>query len=318
MNNIKRKVATLVAVMLCVGAQAQQDAGFSMYFFNPLYVNPAYAGTRALLSGVLVHRSQWIGMDGAPTTQSLTLHSAIPGTRVGLGLQIYNDQAGPMHNTGINATYAYHLPVNERTKVSFGITGMVNNISVGWSSINVEHPADPAFTGNAATSWVGDASAGVYLYKTRFYAGVSVNHLMQSKFGMEQEPGADRAKFYRQYNLMAGYVLPLNETIAFMPCVLVKYVNAAPIVREVNGIFVFYDRLYLGAGYRAGKRIQIPGTDHMLIGIAKLDVTPNLHIGYSYDVYLSQTGAYNSGTHEVMLGCDINRKNGKGWDRRYF
>src|ERR1035437_9047098 len=136
MGHFKKIIATIVIVLLSLGAFAQQDAGFSMYFFNPLYFNPGYAGTREVFSGTLVDRNQWIGMSGAPTTQSLTMHSALRNVRLGLGLQVYNDQAGPMRNTGINLTYAYHLPVNEKTKISFGITGMLNNISIGWSSIN--------------------------------------------------------------------------------------------------------------------------------------------------------------------------------------
>jgi len=318
MKHFLRPFATVVIVLCSLLADAQQDAGFSMYFFNPLYINPAYAGSRETLSGTLVTRNQWIGMQGAPSTQSLTIHSALPGVRVGLGLQIYNDQAGPMHNTGISLTYAYHLPVNDKTTLSFGITGMLNNISIGWSSINIEKPADPAFTGNAATSWVGDAGAGMYLYKSRFYLGLSVNHLLQSRFGLTHAPGADLAKFYRQYYLTSGFVVPVSETIDFRPSLLAKYVNAAPAVGEVDGTFIFYQRLFLGAGYRAGKRINMPGADNMLIGIVEFEITRNLRIGYSYDYYLNQTGSYNSGTHEFMLGWDISSNRTKLSSPRFF
>jgi type IX secretion system PorP/SprF family membrane protein len=313
-----KSFATVVIVLCSLLANAQQDAGFSMYFFNPLYVNPGYAGSREALSGTLVARNQWIGMQGAPASQSATVHSALPNARIGLGLQINNDQAGPMHNTGINLTYAYHLPVNYKTTLSFGITGMLNDISVGWPSINIEKSADPAFTGNAATSWVGDASTGIYLYQPRFYLGLSVNHLLQSRFGLTHAPGADLAKFYRQYYLTTGFVLPVNETIDFRPSLLVKYVNAAPAVGELTGSFIFYQRLFLGAGYRAGKRINMPGTDNMLIGIVEFVITPSVRIGYSYDYYLNQAGTYNSGTHEFMLGWDISRDKTKLSSPRFF
>ncbi len=305
MIHFNRPIATIALVFLSIAAYAQQDAGFSMYFFNPLYINPAYAGSREAISGTVVSRNQWSGMQGAPITQSFTLHSALPNVKVGLGLQIYNDQAGPMHNTGVNVTYAYHIPLKDKMTLSFGITGMLNNISVGWSSINIEKPADPAFTGNAAMSWVGDAGAGVYLYKPRFYLGLSVNHLMQSRFGLTHAAGADLAKFYRQYYLTTGFVVPVKETIDFRPSLLLKYVNAAPAVGEIDGTFIFYQRLFVGAGYRAGKRVNMPGTDNMLIGILEFEITHSIRIGYSYDHYLDQTGEYNSGTHEFMLGWDI-------------
>ncbi|MES2701454.1 MAG: type IX secretion system membrane protein PorP/SprF [Bacteroidota bacterium] len=318
MRHLNKLFVTIVVALLSVAANAQQDAGYSMYFFNPLYVNPGYAGSREVLSGAIVSRNQWVGMQGAPNTQSLSVHSAIPNQRIGVGLQVYNDQAGPMRNTGLSLTCAYHLPVNATTKLSFGITGMVNNISVGWASINIDNPADPAFTGNAAMSWVGDAAAGVYLYKPRFYVGFSVNHLLQSRFGLTHAPGANRAKFFRQYYLTAGFVVPVTEKIDFRPSVLIKCVNTAPAVADVNGTFIFYQRLYLGAGYRVGKRINMPGTDNILVGLAQFEITRSVRIGYSYDYYLNQTGNYNSGTHEFMLGWDVSHNRTKLSSPRFF
>lgn len=318
MGHCKITIATIIMALSALSAVAQQDAGFSMYFFNPLYFNPAYAGSREVFSGSIVDRNQWIGMSGAPTTQSLTMHSALPDVRVGLGLQVYNDQAGPMKNTGINLTYAYHIPINETTKLSFGLTGMLNNISIGWSSINIDNKNDPAFTGNAATSWVGDASAGAYLYQQRFYLGFSVNHLLQSRFGTTHAAGADLAKFYRQFYLTSGIVLPINEKVDFKPSLLAKYVSAAPAVGEVDGTFIFLQRLFIGAGYRTDKRVNMQGTDNMLIGIAEFAITSCLRVGYSYDYYLNQTGTYNSGTHEFMLGWDISSTKTKISSPRFF
>lgn len=318
MNQFNKLIATIILGLVSLTTYAQQDAGFSMYFFNPMSVNPAYAGSREALSGTLVARNQWVGMEGAPTTQSLTIHSALTNIKCGLGLQVYNDQAGPMHNTGINLTYAYHLPVGEKTTVSFGLTGMLNNISIGWSSINIEKATDPAFAGNAAMSWAGDAGASIYLYRSRFYFGLSVNHLLQSRFGTTHSAGADLAKFYRQYYLTSGVVIPVNETINFRPSLLVKYVNAAPAIAEIDGTFIFYQRLFVGAGYRAGKRINMPGVDNMLIALAEFEITRSLRIGYSYDYYLNQTGAYNSGTHEFMAGWDISRNKTKLSSPRFF
>lgn len=318
MRDFKTWFVTILFALCSAVVYAQQDAGYSMYFFNPLYVNPAYAGSRELLSGSVVSRNQWIGMQGAPNTQSLSIHSAIPNHRVGLGLQIYNDQIGPMRNTGISLTYAYHIPVNEATKLSFGITGLVNNVSVGWASIHIDNPSDPAFAGNAAMSWVGDAGAGIYLYRPRFYIGFSTNHLLQSRLGLTHAPGADNAKFYRQYYLTSGFVVPINQTVDFRPSMLVKYVNAAPAVADINATFIFYQRLFLGAGYRVGKRINMAGTDNMLVGLVQFEVARSLRIGYSYDYYLNQNGIYNSGTHEFMVGWDISSNKSKLSSPRFF
>lgn len=304
--------------LFSLGAIAQQDAGFSMYFFNPVYINPAYAGSRELISGSLVHRSQWASKPDAPTTQAFSLHSAIPNSKVGLGLQIYNDNIGPMRNTGINLTYAYHLKLSETAKLSLGVTGMINNIKVNWDEINVDDNNDLSFTQNSTSSWVPDANAGIYFYKERFYAGLSANHIMQSKFDLTKAPGADFAKFYRQYYFTSGIVLPLTERIDLRPSILMKYVKSAPLVGEINASFIFNRKLFIGAGFRTSKRVNIDGMDNMLIGVIQLQFTNSLAVGYAYDYYMNRTGSYNSGTHEIMLGWDINCTKTKMSNPRFF
>ena len=309
---------TILLSFLSLVTLAQQDAGFSMYFFNPVYVNPGYAGSRELLSGTLVHRSQWAGMRGAPVTQSLSIHSAIPNTNVGLGFQFYNDKAGPMINTGFNLTYAYHLPVGEESRLAFGLSGMTNNIRIGLDDINIQDDNDPAFNGEIYTNWVYDASTGVYFYQTRFYAGLSVNHLLQSRFGLEDVSDPNLAKFYRQYYLTSGIVFRINEYLDFRPSLLMKYVQSAPLVAEITGSLLIREKIFVGVGYRTSNRINMAGSDNMLVAILELDISNFLRLGYSYDFYLNRTGNYNNGTHEIMLGWDIGRKLTKMSNPRYF
>jgi type IX secretion system PorP/SprF family membrane protein len=309
---------TIFLSLLSLLTLAQQDAGFSMYFFNPVYVNPGYAGSRELFSGSMVHRSQWAGMRGAPVTQSLSMHSAIPNTHVGLGFQFYNDKTGPMDNTGFNLTYAYHLPVGSNSILAFGLSGMTNNIRIGLDEINIEDENDPVFNGETYSSWVYDASTGIYFYKTRFYAGLSVNHLLQSKFGLEDLADLNLAKFYRQYYLTSGIVFKLNEYLDFRPSLLMKYVHSAPLVTEVTGSLLILDKVFVGIGYRTNERVNISGSDNMLVAILEFDITRFLRLGYSYDYYLNRTGNYNNGTHEIMLGWDIGRDLTKKSNPKYF
>jgi type IX secretion system PorP/SprF family membrane protein len=311
-------ITTIVMAFLSLSAYAQQDAAYSMYFFNPVYVNPAYAGSREVLSGSLVNRSQWVSMPGAPTSQSLTIHSALRNSRIGLGFQVNNDKLGPMKNTGITGTVAYHLPITKKAKLSFGMSGSLSNLRINWDQININDNYDPAFINNTSSSWVPDVNAGFYLYKTRFYLGLSANHLLQSKFGLTNAPGANMAKFHRQMYLTSGVVIPVTATVDFRPSILVKYVEAAPAVAEIDGSFIFYKKLFLGAGFRSAKRINMTGTDNMLIGIIQFQFTNFLSAGYSYDYYMNRNGAYNSGTHEIMLGWDISGNKTKMSSPRFF
>jgi type IX secretion system PorP/SprF family membrane protein len=308
----------ICAFILSSMVRAQQDASFSMYFFNPMYINPGYAGSRETFSGTIVNRNQWANMPDAPASQSINIHSAIPFTNVGLGLQVYNDRTGPMRNTGINLTYAYHIPVTKKAKLSLGVTGMLNNLNIKWDRIHVEDPNDLSFTDNPANSWVPDAAFGMYFYQKRFYAGLSSNHLMESKFGFTDVAGSDKARFFRQYVLTTGIVLPINNAFDIRPSILIKHVQAAPTVFDLNATAIFNKRYYVGLGYRYGDRINMNGSDNMLVALVQFEFSNLLRLAYSFDYYLNQTSKYNSGTHEIMLGWDLSPTKTKMSNPRFF
>jgi type IX secretion system PorP/SprF family membrane protein len=308
----------ICTIIISSMVQAQQDASFSMYFFNPMYINPGYAGSRETFSGTIVNRNQWANMPDAPNTQSINLHSAIPFSNVGLGLQVYNDRTGPMRNTGINLTYAYHIPVTKNAKLSLGVTGMLNNLNIKWDRIHVENPNDLSFTDNPENSWVPDAAFGMYYYQKRFYAGLSSNHLMESKFGFTDVAGSDKARFFRQYFLTTGIVLPINTAFDIRPSLLIKHVQASPTVFDLNATAIFNKRYYFGLGYRYGDRINMNGSDNMLVALVQFEFSNLLRLAYSYDYYLNQTGKYNSGTHEIMLGWDLSPTKTKMSNPRFF
>lgn len=307
----RRIIISIIGAMLSVVMYAQQDPNFSMYFFNPMYFNPGYCGSRELFSGTLVHRSQWVKMPGAPVSQSLNMHSRLPETRIGVGASAYNDVAGPMRTTGFGLTFAYHLPLNDVAQLAFGITGSLSNVHIDFDRISYEDQTDPSFVNNADAHWVPDASAGFYLYMPRFYAGLSSTHMIENYFHLTNTDGADFAKFYRQYYLTSGVVVPLGDKVDFRPSILLKYVHAAPLVGEADASFILFRRLFLGAGYRTAKRVETSGTDNVLIGMVEFEITNYLRAGYSYDYYLNRNGTYNSGTHEFMLGWDISGRSGK-------
>lgn len=314
-------IISLLGGLMSLNGFAQQDETFTQYFFNPLFVNPAYAGSRDVLSGTLVHRSQWLGIEGAPTTQALSLHSRLPNTNLGLGLQAYHDVAGPMNNTGFQLIGAYHLPLGERTQLAFGLAGQLDNIRIGFSQISTEEEGDLAFNNNARSAWVPDANFGLYLYQERFYAGVSVRHLVQSRFGLQANDVANNARFSRHYYLTSGIVLPLAENLDIRPSILLRYVEAAPLMGDINASLIFYQRFFIGLGYRGGKRISMPGVDNIFIASAEYDFLNRLRIGYSFDFYANRGGnaIYNRyGTHEIMLGWDLGFTKTKMADVRFF
>lgn len=301
------KISVLCGLVSVV-MQAQQDPNFSIYFFNPMNFNPGYAGSREVYSGSIVHRSQWIEIPGAPVTQSLNFHHRVPDTRIGIGLNAHNDVAGPWRNTGFGLTFAYHIPFSETARLSFGLTGIMNNIHIKFDKIKVEDQTDPSFANNGNSKWVPDASAGLYFYTPNFYLGVSSSHMIENFFHFTRFDGADFSRFYRHYYFTSGGLIPFGEKFGFRPSVLMKYTQAAPFVSEFDGTLVFFQRLFLGAGYRTARRIEMDGTDNVVIGFVEIEITKSLRIGYSFDNYIKRDAAYNSGTHEFLLGWDISGK----------
>lgn len=312
----RRLITTIIGGLLALGAYAQQDAQFSQYFFNPLYVNPGYAGSRDAFSGTVVYRDQWHSLPGSPVTESITLHSPIPHTGVGLGLSIYHDKIGPLVTQGVQLTYAYHIRITQKTKLAIGISGSLNNLRVKWDEIKIDDGSDPSFVDDGS-SLVPDANFGLYLYRSRFYAGASVLHLLQSDFNL-QTTNDDAARYFRQYYLFTGVVLKVSQAVNFKPSLLVKGTAAAPVNFELDGAFIFYNKLFVGAGFRTSKRIDIPGTDNTLIGILEYEILDRFRLGYSYDAFLNRTGDFNSGTHEIMLGWDIGLTKTKMASPRFF
>lgn len=309
--------------MLCgiisVVMRAQQDPNFSIYFFNPINFNPGYVGSREVYSGSLVHRSQWIAIPDAPTTQSLNFHHRVPNSRIGVGLHAHNDMAGPWRNTGFGLTFAYHIPFTKTAHLSFGLTGVMNNVHIKFEKIKIEDQSDPSFANNGNSKWVPDASAGLYFYTPNFYFGLSSTHMIENFFHFTKFDGADFSRFYRHYYLTTGGLIPLGEKFGFRPSALVKYTQAAPLVKEIDGTLVFFHRFFLGAGYRTAERIGEDVSDNIAIAFVEIKITNSLRIGYSFDNYLTRDAVYNSGTHEFLLGWDISgRARSQISSPRYF
>ncbi|HEV7230524.1 MAG TPA: type IX secretion system membrane protein PorP/SprF [Bacteroidia bacterium] len=315
---MKKHILAAFGALLSLGAMAQQDAGFSQYFFNPLYVNPAYAGSREAISGTLVYRNQWTAMDGAPVSQSFNIHGPVPNSKVGLGLQIYNDAAGPVKNTGVSGTYAYHIPIG-KFKLSLGVQGSLNDLRILGDKITIDDKSDQAFTNNTTSYLVPDAGAGIYLYRSRFYAGLSATHLLQPHFGNPDASVNNTARFYRNYYLTSGVVFKLSDMLDLRPSILLKSIETAPMAADLNAALIFNEKFFVGLGYRTSKRINMDGTDNMLVAMLEYECNHRFRIGYSYDYYLNRTGTYNSaGTHEIMLGWDFEVSKTKMMNPRYF
>lgn len=304
-----KKLILILVLFAGLSGYAQQDPLFSQYMFNKLTVNPAYAGSREVFSADMVYRYQWVGLEGSPKTLSLSLHAPLRNDHIGLGGYIYSDQIGPVVDQGALLTYAYRLNLR-RGKLAFGIQAGVKNYSIDWTAIHVEDP-DFSFQGEQKTKITPDANFGIYYYSNRMFAGISSKQLLQNEYGMVT--GSDGKKTYsrlmRHFYAMAGLAIPVSDNLIFRPSALVKYVPDAPWQLDLNASFLVHELIWLGMGYR---------TDGDLVFLTELNIGRKYRLGYSYDVNVKDRINYNSGSHEIRLGLDLDLLKNRMFTPRYF
>jgi type IX secretion system PorP/SprF family membrane protein len=303
------KKIILIALLLSAGtAFAQQDALFSQYMFNKLIINPAYAGSRKVMTFDLVDRYQWAGIEGAPRTLTFSGHSPLRNPHVGLGFYVYSDNVGPSSDQGFMGTYAYRIMMAKGT-LAFGLQVGFSHISIDWYKLKVEDP-DINLQGQGRNKFTPDASFGMFYTTNRFYGGVSSTRLLQNEFGTTLKNGVSTySKLMRHFYAMAGYAFPVSENIVFRPSTLIKYVSDAPVQIDLDASFLFHNIFWIGAGYRSGETVIL---------LTEFNIGQNLRIGYSYDIWLNALMRSITGAHEIHIGYDINLLKGRMYVPRYF
>ncbi|HEX7584122.1 MAG TPA: type IX secretion system membrane protein PorP/SprF [Prolixibacteraceae bacterium] len=304
------RIILIVVPLLFAGKSfAQQDPMYTQYMENMLTINPAYAGSKDLLTMMIVSRNQWVSMPGAPITRTFEMHSPVTGTNTGLGLSVLNDQIGPVKQTGIYFDYSYTLNFSNKQSLALGLKAGVNFFEAGLANLTTNDPNDPVFANDISRKFLPNFGVGAFFHTDRYYLGLSIpklieNDINKSGFSIQNITSEQMHIFF-----IAGYVFDVNRIVKFKPSILTKYVKNTPVSVNLDGTFLFYDRLWLGAMYRVGDSFG---------GLFQIQVTNQLKIGYSYDLPINALGAYNGGTHEIMVTYDFNLGKGKVRSPRYF
>jgi len=271
---------------------AQQDAQFTQYMYNTININPAYAGSRGVMSLFALHRTQWVGLDGAPVTNTVSMNTPLNGSNLGLGVSLINDKIGPTNENAISADLSYTIPTSETWKFSFGLKATANLFNLDVSRLNPVDATDPSLQDYSTFS--PNIGAGIYLHSDKAYVGLSVPNFFQTNRYDDNEVAIFKEKI--NYYLIAGYVFDLNSTIKFKPAMLTKMVEGAPLQVDVSGNFMFYDKFTVGLAYRWSAALSA------MVGF---QVSDGLYIGYGYDKETTNLQHYNSGSHEIFLRYEL-------------
>lgn len=291
---------------------AQQDAIYSQYTFNPLAINPAYAGSRSSFSAVLLHRSQWVGIDGAPTTQTLAVHSPVNKTNLAAGLNLYYDRVGPTSNLNLSFTGAYHLKL-KKSKLAFAIRGGIYQSTLDKDQLKFKDQTDIFNEQGIVQNIVPTFDFGMYYYKTKFFLGLSITHLNNAKFDFFENISNDGAftdyRLRTHLFLTGGYVFEISDKFLFKPTFLFKSTEGAPANLDLSFNFMFYKKFWLGISFRNKSSVNF---------MTEWNITDYLRIGYAYDLSVNKLTKYNRGSHEIFIGFDFNIKSKKVVSPRYL
>ncbi|WP_033960626.1 PorP/SprF family type IX secretion system membrane protein [Psychroserpens jangbogonensis] len=273
---------------------AQQLPQFTQYMYNTIAINPAYAGSRETLSVVGLHRSQWVGLEGGPTTQTLSVHTPLRNEKVGIGLSFINDELGFQNFSYLYGDFSYTIRVSENSQLAFGIKAGFTSFSLD-PDFQISESNDPVIFG-FEDRWKPNIGTGVYWHSNKWYVGLSAPRILNTDYtGDEEFESLERISYY----FTGGYVFDLSEDIKLKPAVLLKGTNGAPLSFDLTANFLFYEKFWVGGSYRINELAQAIG------GIADFQVSKQLRVGYAYEYPLSELSAYTSGTHEVLLMFEI-------------
>lgn len=298
--NKSKGLIFLILLLTARISWAQQDPMFTQYNFNMQTVNPAYAGTWESMGFLVLGRYQWAGMPGAPTTYTFSMQTPMRNEKVGLGLNVINDQIGKEQRLSLFGDYSYRLKMGENTYLrlglKFGVTNY-NNILSQYAQ-NDEDGRDPISDGEIDVKYMPNFGVGAFLYSERYYVGFSIPKLIRNEFKNNFTNLSTESEL-QHFFLTAGYVANLSENLKFKPSILTKAIYGAPVELDLSANFLLKDKIWLGAMYRINDSYGF---------IAQWIFDKKLRLGYAIDFTTTPLQSFHNGSHELMISYEIGLK----------
>lgn len=258
--------------------------------YDGLVLNPAYAGADEALSLTFITRDQWSGLEGAPNSQTLSGHTLFKQNNLGVGIIINNDQIGVHRKLKILSSYAYHLSINKNSLISFGLQAGINNRRSDYGSILGEAGNDPLISNTLLTHTSFNLGAGIYFRSEKLDIGYSAPDMIPENFRINDTISV---KFKNlNHFIFSKYRITINENVDVAPSVLLKYMSGIPLSYDMNLNFIYRKVLITGFSYRKNESIDF---------LLKLQATPQLQLGYSYDHPINQVSQLSNASHELMV-----------------
>jgi type IX secretion system PorP/SprF family membrane protein len=306
--SIKNILLLFACLLLCnQEISAQQDSQYTNYMYNTININPAYAGSRGVVSVFGLHRAQWVGLEGAPVTNAFSINTPLSNSNFGLGVSFVNNSIGPSDENAISIDASYTIQTSEVYKLSFGIKGTANLLNIDYTKLDRYDLTDPQFQNNVDNRFSPNFGAGIYFHSDKLYAGLSVPNFLETNHFDDNVSATAKERMH--YYLIGGYVFDIAPSIKFKPAFLSKITSGAPLQVDVTANFMFNEKFVFGSAWRWGSALST------LVGF---QISENWFIGYAYDAETTILANYNSGSHEIFLRYEFKGKSEKVITPRFF
>jgi type IX secretion system PorP/SprF family membrane protein len=321
-----KKIYPFWLLLLLTGSlQAQQRPHFSQYMINNYILNPAISGIEDYTDVKFGFRRQWMGLEGAPSTYYTSAHTPLNKTDItvsavrnkdrrikrmglhqkarphhGVGFIAQVDKTGPLKSTSVNGSYAYHIPFTNKIKLSAGIAGGMLKYRLNTAEVYLADQNDPTLFDNDISRLKFNLSVGLWLYSQRFYVGLAGNQLLRNNQDFKSNTNYDGpGLLQKHYIFTSGVRLEVNPEISLVPSVQVNMAMPSPPSYDFNLKAIYSDRFWVGGSYRHGDA---------LAGLAGVNISSVMDLGYSYDVTTSGLSGSNAGSHEIVLGFKLQNR----------
>ncbi len=291
-----KKYPLVICLLLTGNARlwSQQEAQITQYNDHMLYYNPAFAGSKDCLSLTAMHRQQWIGIDGAPMTQVLGIHSPLKYQSLGAGLSVLHDRLGPLDQVWVSGSFSYSLRFKNESKLAFGLNAGMSIINVRLTELNAVDGSDPLLAKDIRGKVLPNLGLGVCYRSKHFFVGFSVPRVVESSSFANSIYFKDQ----RHYYFSAGGYIDVTEKLQIRPSTLMKVTENSPFALDGSVLFVLNKRLFFGANYRLKESVGC---------IFQIQASKQIKVGYSLDISTTRLSANNYGSHEFMLGYELHR-----------
>ncbi|QNF32492.1 type IX secretion system membrane protein PorP/SprF [Adhaeribacter swui] len=302
---MQKVLLVIMGALLSLNGWAQQNAQYTQYIFNGLGINPAYAGSKGIINVNGIYRTQWVGLEGAPTTQTISVDGAIAKQKIGLGLLIINDRIGAQGQKSVLTNTAFRINVAENARLALGIAAGISQYYTDGTLLNTNNPTyDPTIPTTKISTLLPDTKAGLFFNTERLYVGLSASNLINFKNKFVATPA-------RHFYLTSGYIIPLNDWLTFKPSFLIKEDFKSPTNIDVNAFMLIGDRVWLGGSYRTGTKTFKNNDQDLDVSNAwalatEIYLSEKVKVGYAHDFTLTSLREYAG--HELSLGFYFFRK----------